>query len=919
MSARWLAVAAALLLLGGLSPLLASAALDAPHGGGFSSRASTATAASPSSPDPSAPRSILPSSLLNATYVPREGYPSALPPPVSVVGAEPDPSVPRTLPSVIVFPVNISSGAAKQNFTAPPGGPWARIILNFTGTVVPDVYDSSYRAYVDGVLVLFGTTPEYGTWTVLRDLTEYSALFVGTVNLYFQLSAADITGHFLENVTLSFYPVGPGTAPPAEANDVLPLWSTPYVHSTTPVAWGYQTVPSNVTNATLELWTYGFGTQDEFWYLQSPGYRALQLSVDGTRFITLLPFEYINTGGIDLFLWRPVTGVLTTNDRPEQFDATPMLGLLEGYHNFSVTMEGITSPGSSWLIGGTLLLNTSAGTGAATTTRFVYSGEAVQSSGLDRAVNYTYEYGSSIPTRSGVERANETLGGIFSSNVSEFAGWQNLSMNERTVTNATETLAGRLLSTQQTLDFPFTVDLTGTFQLTRTTGGGYPEYGNFTTEMLACIQDWGETINASASGGGLPFVSSERTLSFRLDGANGIYGGTEELTSPGVPVITGLTSSSSSTPKTVSLREVVGGTDGSYLHTLVGTGYNPPGPYNVETIQTNQVSASLSAAVALSRPVVEIGGAIQFRATVTGGAGWIDYAWTGLPSGCAGVDAATVSCTPSTSGTYVASVLAKDAVGDAIEAAALPLLVAGPVAALITGAPVASDSGVSLSLAAEVAGGIAPYECSWSVDGAAISIQACGAPFNYTLATSGTYSFSLQAVDAGGVVLNATPVTVLVSQPPQLSLSAPSGTLTAGNVFTFTAGVVNGTAPFTYTWDVDGRQVASGPDSELNYSFTSAGTHNVDVSATDAAGLSTVAPSRSVTIAATSSGGGSSGGLPSSFWPTVAIASQVVAALFLVLFLLARRRPRRSPATSKATPSTAPKEYRDRPNPPPPP
>ncbi|MCI4346162.1 MAG: PKD domain-containing protein, partial [Thermoplasmata archaeon] len=656
-------------------------------------------------------------------------------------------------------------------------------------------------------------------------------------------------------------------------------------------------------------------TQDEFWYLQNPGYRALTLSVDGTRLITMLPFEAINTGGIDLFLWRPVTGVLTTNDRPQQFDATSMLGMLEGSHNFSVTVEGITSPGSSWLVGGTLLLNTSAQTGAAVTTRSSFSGETVHTSGLDRQVNYTYQYGSSIPTSAGVEFANMTLHGLYSSNLSEVGSWQNLSMNERTVTNVTVEVAGRLLSTEQTLEFPFSVDLSGTFQLTRTTGGGYPEYGNFTTEMLGCIQDWNEVVNSSSSGGAFPYSHAQRSLSFRLDGASGVYGGTEELTSPGVPVITSLTSSSSSTPKSVSLRELIGGTDGSYLHTVVGTGYNPPGPYNVETIQTDQVAASLSGAILLSRTVLERGASVEFTGIATGGAGWLDYRWGGLPPGCAPVDGPIVSCSPTASGTFVANLSVTDGIGDSTRAAATPLTVVGSVAAVIEGAPSGSDIGIMLSLAAAVAGGIGPYSCFWSADGVGLSVQSCGIPFNYTLNAPGTSVIALQVTDSEGVVLNATPVNIAVASTPVLTLTTPTGSLATSSSVTFRAGVVNGTAPFVYTWHVDGQQVASGPSSEFNYSFTTAGTHTVLVAVMDAAGVATVAPARTVTVSAASTGGSSSN-VASDPWLAIALASQAAAALFLVLFLLARRRARTQAPPAKPRAGRPPKSYRETPDPP---
>ncbi|MCI4335377.1 MAG: PKD domain-containing protein [Thermoplasmata archaeon] len=898
-------VAVLVLLL--LLPGAATGTIHSPstHGAPIGPSPAAPPSAAPTLPAP-VDRAILPSSFFNTTLLTPPTAPHAGPPPVSVIGSEPDPTLPPTVPSVIQFPVNVTSGAGKQNFTAPTGGPWARILFNFTGTVVPDVYDSSYRAYIDGVLVMFGTTPEYGTWTVLRDLTEYSALFHGSVSLYYQLSAADITGHFLESVTLSFYPTLPGQAAPPAANDVLPLWSTPYVHSASPIAWGYQTIPNNVTNATLEIWTYGLGPTDEFWYLQNPAYRGLQLSVDGTRFITLLPFEYVNTGGIDLFLWRPITGVLTTNDRPEQFDATPMLGLLEGYHNFSVTMGGIGASGNSWLIGGTLLLNTSATTGGATTTAFHYSGELVRTSGLDREVNFTYVYGSRIPTAGGVEWANETIAGLFSSNVSETGSWQNLSMEERTAANDSRVIAGYRALSEQVLSFPFSLDLSGTFQLTRTTGGGYPEFGNFTTEMLNAVQDWGETVSTTVFSLAAPPARSFTNISFRLEGANGVFGGTEEFTSPGVPVITSLTSSDSSTPKTAFFQETLDGTDGSYLHTIVGGGYNPPGPYNVEAILTNQVTTSVSAAVLLSTALVEVGGNLAVTAVADGGAGWLHYTWTSLPPGCSAGDQPSLRCHPSLSGTYRASVTVSDALGGLATGQSIPLTVTTAVASSITGAPVASDEGSAVSLAAAINGGVPPYTCAWSVDGAGLVTQACSLPFAYTLNGTGALLFAVQVTDSAGDPSNSSSASVQVNTPPSVQIVPPSPTASAsvGTPIALRAAVANGTGPYSYTWMVDGTEVASGTSSELNYTFSTAGAHTVVVRSQDAEGLAAVSQPITVQVGshATSSGSTAS----SDYWWAVAVAGWIVAGI-AGLFLL--QPGRRRPPARRANPPT----YREKP------
>ncbi|HEV2231061.1 MAG TPA: hypothetical protein VGS18_02615, partial [Thermoplasmata archaeon] len=92
------------------------------------------------------------------------------------MSVEPPPTLPGTTPVV----VNVLSGSSSkttsffsENFTA-PSGTWALIVVNYTGSVVSAVYDSSYRLYIDQSLVLLGTSPEYGTWNVLKDLTPYT-------------------------------------------------------------------------------------------------------------------------------------------------------------------------------------------------------------------------------------------------------------------------------------------------------------------------------------------------------------------------------------------------------------------------------------------------------------------------------------------------------------------------------------------------------------------------------------------------------------------------------------------------------------------------------------------------------------------------------------------------------------------------
>ena len=168
----------------------------------------------------------------------------------------------------MTFLTNNKTCCVSSNFSAPTGT-WALILLNYTGQAVAGVYDSSFRAYIDQAQVFFGTTPEYGIWYDEADMTPYSSLLVGTFNFTFLLGAAVTSGYFLTSVSLLFYPVPLGGDAPTEPNQVIPLWHRVFVSTTSTFVWDVATVPQNVTNATLQLWAYGFGP-DEFWYASSP-------------------------------------------------------------------------------------------------------------------------------------------------------------------------------------------------------------------------------------------------------------------------------------------------------------------------------------------------------------------------------------------------------------------------------------------------------------------------------------------------------------------------------------------------------------------------------------------------------------------------------------------------------------------------
>ncbi|CAE7449697.1 unnamed protein product, partial [Symbiodinium necroappetens] len=107
----------------------------------------------------------------------------------------------------------------------------------------------------------------------------------------------------------------------------------------------------------------------EFWYTNVPGtdvpsgtcgggaYRELLVYIDGVLADAVLPFPVIYTGGINPLLWRPLTGILSFDIPPYEFDLTPFASwLLDGAaHNVTVQVWG-NNPQGTWFLDPVLLL-----------------------------------------------------------------------------------------------------------------------------------------------------------------------------------------------------------------------------------------------------------------------------------------------------------------------------------------------------------------------------------------------------------------------------------------------------------------------------------------------------------------------------------------------------------------------------------
>jgi len=443
----------------------------------------------------------------------------------STVLVSPPPKVPNTTPVVMNLVTNfnvtrhgLSSPAPKSyvNGTSiappmPPGG-WALIELEFQGKAMGLVYDSGFSFNVDNNTLLWGSSPEYGTWTVYYNLTIYESLFVGKFFWQWNSLGAIINGTFLSNITLYFYPSSQSYRAQNEPNLIIPVLPTMtsggwHITPNTPKVQNTVTIPSNVTQAILQVWAYGF-SYDEFWYSNEPSFRTIIIGVDGTNISSILPFPYINTGGIYLFSWRPITGVFTMHDRFYMENMTPYLGMIEGTHTWSfympVRMQG-------WSISASLLLYTSNNISKAIQISHSFDMQNVTTvqSGTPYVSNVSiYDQYDNI-TYSGVSQYTINGANITSSiSASEtFVNlqyitpvWENISGYE--LTKIITTTSGYnhgitwQYSTSTKIYYPLSMDTYFSIEITQTTNGGYPMYGLADFGLTNLVQGWIETVSS---------------------------------------------------------------------------------------------------------------------------------------------------------------------------------------------------------------------------------------------------------------------------------------------------------------------------------------------------------------------------------------------------------------------------------------
>lgn len=215
-------------------------------------------------------------------------------------------------------------------------------------------------------------------WRVEKDVTSYLNWLLTEQTAYLSIPNnidSIYTGIPLVNISLTFYG-SDASNPPAEGlPTILPVSSAPANWNALEVTDGSNltytvTVPHNdVVGATLELMASPHGCE-EFWYTNIDNeeaaskyglcgggvYRELQVYVDGILAGATYPMIVVYTGGINPFLWRPLTGIMSFDIPAYSFDLTPFV-LGDGKaHEITVTVLGGDAEGGMWYLDAALKL-----------------------------------------------------------------------------------------------------------------------------------------------------------------------------------------------------------------------------------------------------------------------------------------------------------------------------------------------------------------------------------------------------------------------------------------------------------------------------------------------------------------------------------------------------------------------------------
>lgn len=522
---------------------------------------------------------VLPSGFPPANFTNPQGYES--------------PSVPNTTP--VVVPIT-----AFGNVTI-PNGTWETVILNVTGYDAGTAYDYFNQFVVNGAVVWIGVNPEAGSWAVNVNISQFMSFFDGKSTVKVSGTTLGIHRNFhgiqYNNYTLLLYPVAKGQSAPAYPSQVIPLKKgTTYVN-----------IPNNTVAANIQ----SIVIDNEFMYTLNPAWAAYTWSVNGTKLADSFIYPWINSGGIDLFSWRPVYPPYMLNHKWNNVNLTNALGTIEG-QKVPLQVSGASEGRGIGKFWGNLFLYTQSNVLGAKQLNYNFNeGTLVNvtqtTPGLvnENGNNYSLYNSYRGISYGGASLIKTTHGTIVASSNTRMnftnlqslpnAVWQNLSQDETTVTHSmtayNEHGTHGFVSSTTTDVFPISFDYGAVISYLYSSGRD--SFYNYTSYLENVMSAYNESTHTLSVING-HFSNNFASTSNMIYDTNGIFSSVLEF-GPGFAIILNVTSTYHSTKKifrSVNTEFSHGQmTTSVWVHKMAALGTDPSLYYGQSTMYQNVVTS----------------------------------------------------------------------------------------------------------------------------------------------------------------------------------------------------------------------------------------------------------------------------------------------------------------------------------------
>jgi hypothetical protein len=432
-----------------------------------------------------------------------------------------------------------------------PHHDWETVVMNYTGYTAGTAYDYFQTVTIDGAMVYVGVNPEAGRWTQFVNLSAYLVFFDDRSNITISGphlgNGSNFEGVQINNITLEFYPIPKGGHSPAYAGTVEPLFAFAGTPASTNI-----TIPSDASAVELQM----IGIGSEFWYSLNPDFTAVTVAIGGRNVSSYLQYPWINSGGIDLFSWRPIAPVHMLDHQWETFNLTAALGWIEGTHTLTVSASAgalgadvianllvFTSPHVKRAVGISYAYDQAPVETVSPTNSSLVNTNGNNFTYYNQTDRIVYGYASEVLTSTGHYDVSLATIESYANYQSLTAVWQNITMLERVATVQTTTYAEKgyhgTVVTSQELVYPLAMQIGEV--LVYVSSQGDLTFYNYTSYFDDVTQGYLEYDQTAASINGV-WSSSFQYVDDRIFDTDGYFASVLEI-SPYFAIILNITAS----------------------------------------------------------------------------------------------------------------------------------------------------------------------------------------------------------------------------------------------------------------------------------------------------------------------------------------------------------------------------------------